>query len=152
MRTQELDKWQLERRVTDQKFPSLVAFLGYSFYFPGLLVGPFLEYAEYDALVTEKLFKSATPPSHLQDPSFVPKRLLPSGRKRVGYFKLATGLLYLGLFVTLNGKFSFAQTLKPWFGRITLAERYSSMCLSLNLWGNNVFGSKAFIFPNCWVL
>lgn len=152
MRTQELDKWQLERRVTDQKFPSLVAFLGYSFYFPGLLVGPFLEYAEYDALVTEKLFKSATPPSHLQDPSFVPKRLLPSGRKRVGYSKLATGLLYLGLFVTLNGKFSFAQTLKPWFGRITLAERYSSMCLSLNLWGNNVFGSKAFIFPNCWVL
>ena len=138
--------------MTDQKFPSLVAFLGYSFYFPGLLVGPFLEYAEYDALVTEKLFKSATPPSHLQDPSFVPKRLLPSGRKRVGYFKLATGLLYLGLFVTLNGKFSFAQTLKPWFGRITLAERYSSMCLSFNLWGNNVFGSKAFIFPNCWVL
>lgn len=74
-------------------------------------------------MVTEKLFKSATPPAHLQDPSFVPKRLLPSGRKRVAYFKLAMGLLYLGLFVTLYGKFSFAETLKPWFGRITLAER-----------------------------
>ncbi|KAF9649614.1 MBOAT-domain-containing protein [Thelephora ganbajun] len=120
---EELDKWQLERRVTDQKFPSLLAFLGYTFYFPGFLVGPFLEYAEYDALVTEKLFKSATPPRHLHDPSFVPKRLLPSGRKRVGYFKLVTGLVYLGLFVTLYGKFSFAETLKPWFGRITLVER-----------------------------
>ena len=120
---QELDKWQLERRVTDQKFPSLLAFLGYTFYFPGFIVGPFLEYAEYDALVTEKLFKSATPPRYLQDSSFVPKRLLPSGRKRVGYFKLVTGLGYLGLFVTLYGKFSFAETLKPWFGRITLAER-----------------------------
>lgn len=111
--------------MTDQKFPSILAFLGYAFYFPGFLVGPFLEYAEYDALVTEKLFKSATPPRHLHDPDFVPKRLLPSGRKRVGYFKLVTGLVYLGLFVTLYGKFSFAETLKPWFGRITLAERYA---------------------------
>lgn len=120
---QELDKFQLERRVTDQKFPSLLAFLGYTFYFPGFIVGPYLEYTEYDALVTEKLFKSATPPKHLQDPSFVQSRLLPSGRKRVGYFKLATGLAYLLLFVTLNGRFSFAQTLKPWFGRITFVER-----------------------------
>jgi len=111
--------------VTDQKFPSLLAFLGYAFYFPGFLVGPFLEYAEYDALVTEKLFKSATPPRHLHDPSFIPKRLLPSGRKRVGYFKLVSGLAYLGLFITLYGKFSFTEMLKPWFGRITLAERYA---------------------------
>lgn len=116
--------------MTDQKFPSLLAFLGYSFYFPGFIVGPFLEYAEYDALVTERLFKSATPPRHLQDPSFVPKRLLPSGRKRVGYFKLFTGLVYLGLFVTLYGKFSFAETLKPWFGRITLVERYALGCFT----------------------
>ena len=111
--------------MTDQKFPSLLAFLGYAFYFPGFLVGPALEYAEYDALVTEKLFKSATPPRHLHDPSFVSKRLLPSGRKRVGYFKLVTGLVYLGLYVTLSSKFSFAEMLKPWFGRITLAERYA---------------------------
>lgn len=116
--------------MTDPKFPSLIAFLGYSFYFPGFIVGPFLEYAEYDALVTERLFKSATPPAHLQDPSFVPRRLLPSGRKRVGYFKLVTGLAYLGLFVTLYGKFSFAETLRPWFGRITLAERYAARCLT----------------------
>jgi lysophospholipid acyltransferase len=138
--------------VTDQKFPSLLAFLGYSFYFPGFLVGPFLEYAEYDALVSEKLFKSATPPKHLHDPSFVPQRLLPSGRKRVGYFKLVSGLVYLGLFVTLNGKFSFAQTLQPWFGRITLAERYFSMCLSTGLRKAEVPGSKAFLFPDRWVL
>lgn len=107
--------------MTEQKFPSLLAFFGYCFYFPGFFVGPYLEYAEYDALVTERLFKSATP-KH-QDPSFVPKRLLPSGRKRVGYLKLVIGLVYLGLFVLLNGKFSFAETLKPWFGRITFAER-----------------------------
>ena len=138
--------------MIDQKFPSLLAFLGYSFYFPGFIVGPFLEYAEYDALVTEKLFKSATPPRHLQDPSFVPKRLLPSGRKRVGYFKLVTGLVYLGLFVTLYGKFSFAETLKPWFGRITLAERYILKLFTLKSYRNNVLCSKASIFPDRWVL
>ena len=146
--TQDLDKWQLERRVTEPKFPSLLAFLGYSLYFPGFLVGPFLEYAEYDALVTEKLFKSATPPRHLHDPSFVPKRLLPSGRKRVGYFKLVTGLVYLGLFVTLYGRFNYTETLKPWFGRITLAERYASESNVPQILRTDVFRSKAFLFPD----
>ena len=43
------------------KIPIPPRFPRYILYFPGFLVSPFLEYAEYDALVTEKLFNGVTP-------------------------------------------------------------------------------------------
>lgn len=130
---QDLDKWQNERRVTDARFPSFLAFLGYAFYFPGFLVGPFLEYAEYDALVSEKLFSRIEPPEHLREQlaESRKKRAVPPGRKRVAYNKMFFGLGYLGLYVFLFPKFNYGETVEPWFLRKSLLQRFEIRLFSV---------------------
>ncbi|KAF8556285.1 MBOAT-domain-containing protein [Imleria badia] len=111
---EDLDKWQLQRRVT--KYPTLLEFLGFAFYFPGVLVGPYLDYASYTSLVDESLFKSveATKPM---------RRAIPDGRKRVAYRKMLTGLVFLGFFVVLNPSYNFSTALTPWFAEQSLLYR-----------------------------
>ncbi|KAM6489062.1 hypothetical protein JOM56_015474 [Amanita muscaria] len=102
----DLDKWQLTKRVT--KYPSLLEFLGYAFYFPGILVGPYLDYQEYDDLVNEVTFKKL-------ERTDKACRLIPNGRKRVAYRKLIKVLVFLGLFVVLGGSNNYSVMLTPWF-------------------------------------
>lgn len=115
----ELDKWQLEKRIT--QYPSILEFLGYAFYFPGILVGPYLDLSEYRCLISESLFPQTDSKS---------SRKLPSGRKRVAYFKMLMGLLYLGLYVVFGAKHNFAAILTPQFtergylSRIALFQIY----------------------------
>lgn len=113
---EELDKWQLAKRVS--KYPSLLEFLGYAFYFPGVLVGPYLDYAEYMELVHEIGF---------QDPKIKekakPGRKLPQGRKRVAYRKMVMGLLYLGTYVVIGGTYNLSTPLKPWFMEKNFIQR-----------------------------
>ena len=85
-------------------------------------MGPFLEYAEYDALISEKLFESVPPPEHLKE-DMKRKRALPPGRKRVAYVKMIMGLGFLGLYVFLFPRFNFLETVEPWFLDKTLFER-----------------------------
>lgn len=87
------------------------------FYFPGVLVGPYLDYASYTSLIDESLFKSveSTKPT---------RRAIPDGRKRVAYRKMLTGLVFLGLFVVLNPSYNFAIALTPWFAEQGLLYRY----------------------------
>ncbi|KLO10167.1 MBOAT-domain-containing protein [Schizopora paradoxa] len=124
----ELDKWQSEKRIT--QYPSLLAFLGYAFYFPGFLVGPYLDYASYASLIDESVFKKAEKgdvnekkDSGASALSQKARRLLPDGRKRVAYRKLLTGLVFLGLYVTQIGTFSFEEALKDWFTTKSLLYR-----------------------------
>ncbi|KIJ70373.1 hypothetical protein HYDPIDRAFT_143668 [Hydnomerulius pinastri MD-312] len=105
---EDLDKWQLQKRVT--KYPTLLEFLGFAFYFPGILVGPYLDYASYMSLVDETLFKSAVEKSPKPQ-----RRAVPDGRKRVAYRKMVTGLVFLGLFVVLNPSFYYGIAITPWF-------------------------------------
>ncbi|KAF7775885.1 hypothetical protein Agabi119p4_4278 [Agaricus bisporus var. burnettii] len=113
----ELDKWQTAKRVT--KYPSLLEFLGYAFYFPGILVGPYLDYAEYTDLINETMFKDdAVKSKHNSG------RMLPPGRKRAAYTCMVTGLAYLGLFVFFGGKYSFAAALSPDFARLSYWRRF----------------------------
>ncbi|TFK74475.1 MBOAT-domain-containing protein [Pluteus cervinus] len=113
---EDLDKWQMAKRI--QKYPSLLEFLGYAFYFPGILVGPYLDFAEYKDLIDESLFK---------DPKVLEKsrsgRTIPDGRKRVAYLKMFMGLVYLGIFVVLGGSHNFSTTLEPWFAKKDLLTR-----------------------------
>ncbi|KII96053.1 hypothetical protein PLICRDRAFT_151169 [Plicaturopsis crispa FD-325 SS-3] len=109
---EDLDKWQLQKRIT--QYPSLLEFLGYSFYFPGVLVGPYLEYVDYKALIDETMFK---------DVKVDGQRRVPKGRKRVAYLKLVLGLAYLGAFVVLGGKFNFNVATTPWFLTLSLPAR-----------------------------
>ncbi|TDL29602.1 MBOAT-domain-containing protein [Rickenella mellea] len=113
----ELDKWQTAMRVT--KYPSLLEFLGYSFYFPGFLVGPYLEYATYMDLVNETLFTTHNGEVAQKSSG----RRVPKGRKRVAYRKMAMGLTYLGLFVLLNPKFNYSMVLEDSFAKKSFMYR-----------------------------
>ncbi|KAK0242261.1 endoplasmic reticulum protein [Armillaria nabsnona] len=110
---QDLDKWQTSKRIPT--FPSLLEFLGYAFYFPGVLVGPYLDFVDYMELITEKLYEG-----HVKENA---KRNLPSGRKRVAYRKMVEGLVYLGIFVLLGAKYNFATILTPWFAEQSMWYR-----------------------------
>ena len=80
------------------------------FYFPGILVGPYLDFSEYRHLVGEVMFDDPTVKSKAKN-----GRKLPPGRKRVAYTKMFMGLLYLGLFVVFGAKHNFSTALEPWF-------------------------------------
>ncbi|KAH7931427.1 MBOAT-domain-containing protein [Leucogyrophana mollusca] len=105
---EELDKWQLQKRVT--KYPTLLEFLGYAFYFPGVLVGPYIDYTSYNSLIDETLFKSTEGKGSRDS-----KRAVPNGRKRVAYRKMVVGLLFLGIFVVFSPSFYFGIAVTPWF-------------------------------------
>jgi len=93
-------------RIT--QFPSLLEFLGFSLYFPGVLVGPYLEYATYLSLVNGTLLDVATGGSE-------PRRPIPNGRKRTAYRKMLFALGYLGIYMGVAPKFSYNTPLTDWF-------------------------------------
>lgn len=111
-----LDKWQLSKRIT--KYPSILEFLGYSFYFPGILVGPYLDFPEYMELINETTFQHAHVKATLKA-----GRRLPPGRKRAAYTKMVMGLIYLGAFVVLGGKYNYSISLTDEFARMPLLKR-----------------------------
>ncbi|KAI0347445.1 MBOAT-domain-containing protein [Trametopsis cervina] len=118
----DLDKWQTEKRVT--AYPSLLAFLGYSFYFPGILVGPYIEYANYRDLVDGSVFKVIEKEDEARRAAVtVPGRSVPRGRKRVAYRKMILGLIYLGLFVALGGQYNYAVATQDWFAKKNILYR-----------------------------
>jgi len=88
--------------------------LGYVLYFPGILVGPTVEFTYYDQLVTGKLFDAAV----------TPQRRVPEGRKRVAYQKLALGLFFLGAFATGGGNMDYDRILEPEFRERSFFSRY----------------------------
>lgn len=86
------------------------------FYFPGVLVGPYLDFTSYTSLIDESLFKSVESTKPM-------RRTIPDGRKRVAYRKMLTGLVFLGLFVVLNPSYNFATALTPRFAEQNLFYR-----------------------------
>ncbi|KAI9512706.1 MBOAT, membrane-bound O-acyltransferase family-domain-containing protein [Russula earlei] len=111
---EDLDKWQKVMRVT--KFPSLLEFLGYSLYFPGVLVGPYLEYATYASLVNGTLFDATGGDAD-------PHRPIPNGRKRTAYRKMLFALGYLGTYMAVGPKYSYHTSLTDWFLQQNLPYR-----------------------------
>ncbi|KAI0771974.1 MBOAT-domain-containing protein [Trametes elegans] len=120
---EELDKWQTSQRVVE--YPSLLEFFGYAFYFPGILVGPYLTLNEYRALVSGSLYKAAEKEeeeeSMLVDP--MPRRLVPRGRKRVAFRKMIVGLAFLGAYVTFYPEANFHLTIEDEFEAKRLLSR-----------------------------
>ncbi|KAH9077497.1 MBOAT, membrane-bound O-acyltransferase family-domain-containing protein [Lactarius deliciosus] len=101
------DKWQTKMRVA--KFPSLLEFLGFSLYFPGILVGPYLEYATYRSLIDGTLFDDAANKAGPRG------RPLPDGRKRTAYRKMLLALGFLGIFMGVSPKISYQTAVTDWF-------------------------------------
>lgn len=111
---EDLDKWQTKMRVT--KFPSLLEFLGFSLYFPGVLVGPFLEYAAYLSLINGTSFDGT-------DGSEPRRQALPNGRKRAAYRKMLSALGFLGIYMGIAPKISFQTPVTDWFLQQNLLSR-----------------------------
>ena len=89
------------------------------FYFPGILVGPYLDFPEYMELINETMFQHA----HVKDTLKAGHRL-PAGRKRAAYTKMVMGLIYLGAFVVLGGKYNYSISLTDEFAKMPLLKRY----------------------------
>ncbi|KAI0650143.1 MBOAT-domain-containing protein [Trametes meyenii] len=128
---EELDKWQTEQRIED--YPSALEFFGYAFYFPGFLVGPYLTFNEYRALVSGSLYQAAEKREEdelsFSDP--MPQRLVPRGRKRVAFRKMIVGLLFLGAYVVFYPEANFHLTIEDEFE----AKRLFSRILFLQFCG-----------------
>ena len=108
--------------------PERVSDLICSFYFPGFLVGPYLTFNEYRALVSGSLYKEAEraeeEESLASDP--MPQRLVPRGRKRVAFRKMLVGLMFLGSYVVFYPEFNFHLTIEDEFEAKRLFSRYVS--------------------------
>ncbi|KAG7096611.1 hypothetical protein E1B28_004028 [Marasmius oreades] len=113
-KTEDLDAWQLSNRITEN--PSLLEFLGYCFYFPGFFVGPYLIYNDYKSLVDETVFKE-------KNIKGIKGRNLADGRKRFGYRKMVAGLVFLGIFVVVGGRYNPSVILSPHFAEKSLLIR-----------------------------
>ncbi|KAK7695571.1 hypothetical protein QCA50_000207 [Cerrena zonata] len=116
----ELDKWQKEKRIVQT--PSILEFLGYVFYFPGMLVGPYLEFADYMNLIEGTVFKSLLKADE-QKGKAPARRLIPKGRKRVAYRRGLLGLVCLGIFVVFGGTHTFAAAVTEKFAKMGLIQR-----------------------------
>lgn len=127
--------------ASDQVTPHLPRF-----YFPGILVGPYLEYSAYISLVDESLFKitqaEPTPTDDATERKH--KRKVPKGRKRVAYRKGLYGLLYLGLFLVFWPKFNFGLAITDWFLEQNLIVRSVFVIVISPLWATD-FGVSIFI-------
>ena len=88
------------------------------FYFPGILVGPYLDFPEYMELINETMFQHA----HVKATLKAGHRL-PPGRKRAAYTKMIMGLIYLGAFVVLGGKYNYSISLTDEFAKMSLLKR-----------------------------
>ena len=90
----------------------------FRFYFPGILVGPYIDFPEYMELINETTFRNAQVKAKVN-----PSRRLPPGRVRAAFTKLFLGLVYLAAFVLYNGKYNYRVALKPEFMKHSLLMR-----------------------------
>ena len=91
-----------------------VALLPARFYFPGFLVGPSLEYTDYDILVHGTLFKQLEKKDNTGRGS---RTLVPKGRKRVPYRRMVLGLDLLGTYVTFAASANLCVTVQDWYAK-----------------------------------
>lgn len=95
---EECDEQQKSHRITE--FPDLLEFLGYAFYFPGVLVGPSSRFTDYRAWASGDLYKT-------KDKS------PPSGRFVAGLTELVLGLAFMGFWSVFTPKYNYEALLLP---------------------------------------
>jgi len=90
----------------------------YRLYFPGVLVGPYLEFATYSSMIAGSLFNvTSSGSSELRRP-------IPIGRKRIAYRKMLFALGYLGIYMGVSPKISFQTSVTDWFLELSLPSRF----------------------------
>jgi hypothetical protein len=92
------------------------------FYFPGMLIGPYLVFADYTALVYETVFVNSPAKS-----GAAVRQTMPAGRKRTAFSVMLRGLVCLGLYVVFGPKFNFSVLLEESWKAKNLATQYVSL-------------------------
>ena len=90
----------------------------YRLYFPGILVGPYLEFATYSSLIAGSLFDVTSVGGS------EPHSPIPTGRKRTAYRKMLFALGYLGIYMGLSPQISFQTSVTDWFLEQSLPSRF----------------------------
>jgi len=83
-----------------------------------MLVGPYLVYSDYEALVHETVFMNSP-----QKGSVV-RQKMPAGRKRTAYYKMLRGLVFLGLYVVFGPTYNFSILLLDSWNVQSFLARY----------------------------
>jgi len=128
------DPWQKSKKIA--AYPSFLEFLGYwwvivltpfpgdlkqlqcSFYFPGLMVGPYLDYAGYVEVITGSLYDK--PPVKSIAPS---GQQFPPGRRRAVFTKFVHGILFLVALVLYSDTYKYEMVLEDSFLQKPLWKR-----------------------------
>lgn len=116
----QLSEFQQNRAL--KELPPLVDYTAYVLFFPSLFAGPAFDYAEYRRWIDTSMFDV---PAHV-DPAKKPpvrkKRKIPrSGTPAT--IKAITGLVWIGLFVALSGRFSHTLVTDDSFTERTFLQR-----------------------------
>jgi lysophospholipid acyltransferase len=98
--------------------PSCDSYKVYRLYFPGVLVGPYLEFATYSSLIAGSSFNVTSVGSS------EPRSSIPMGRNRTAYRKMLFALGYLGIYMGLSPKISFQTSVTDWFLEQSLLSRF----------------------------
>lgn len=105
IRTEEqCDEGQKKSRIT--KMPGLLEFLGYAFYFPGVLIGPSTRFCDYRAWSTGELFAS---PKGKEKATTSGPAALPRGRIFASLRELAAGLGFMGIYSVFAPAYSYEK-------------------------------------------
>lgn len=101
---EQCDDSQKKSRIT--KMPSLLEFLGYAFYFPGVLIGPSTRFCDYRAWSTGELFAS---PKGKEKATTSGTASLPRGRIFAAVRELLVGLGFMGVYSVFAPPFSYEK-------------------------------------------
>ncbi|PRP79173.1 putative membrane-bound O-acyltransferase [Planoprotostelium fungivorum] len=173
---EELTPYQEEKKLSE--VPPLLEYLGFVFYFPGLMVGPSIEYMDYRKFTDLSMF-SADADKLVKRRETEEKRVSVDGKmqrieipnsKRTAAKSLLLGVFFFGIFGALGPKFSYNQVLKSSWddtsvlyrilfiqlsGIISRCQFYGAWCLSegsciLSGLGFNGFNQEGYpIFERC---
>ncbi|KYK55868.1 MBOAT family protein [Drechmeria coniospora] len=115
-----LSDFQKDRSL--KSLPPILDFAGYILFFPSLLAGPAFDYAEYRRWIDTSMFDVSADVDPAKRPPVRKKRKIPrSGTPAV--LKALRGLIWIGLYVALAGRFGYMQLLSEQYARHGLLYR-----------------------------
>ncbi|CDR88121.1 related to ALE1-broad-specificity lysophospholipid acyltransferase [Sporisorium scitamineum] len=99
---EQCDNSQKQSRITEM--PSVLEFLGYAFYFPGVLIGPATRFCDYKAWSTGELYAS---PKGKEKAVTAPS--LPQGRLYASAISLFAGLGFMAIYSVFAPAYSYEK-------------------------------------------
>ncbi|CBQ70814.1 conserved hypothetical protein [Sporisorium reilianum SRZ2] len=99
---EQCDDSQRQSRIT--KMPSVLEFLGYAFYFPGVLIGPSTRFCDYQAWSTGELYAS---PKGKEKAATAAS--LPRGRLFASAVSLLAGLAFMAIYSVFAPAYSYEK-------------------------------------------